>query len=200
MDSVSHFPAKISYEHTLKRFSFFFFSFSRGQAWGILGFAQTYMWTKDPAFLHAATTLANHFLEKLSAATHHHPYVPLWDFDDAAVPFLRDTSAGMIAANGMLLLHQILQGSSTTSAYLNAVLRIAKETVELSLAADPAPFIIDGRDGRVDVAETEWAAILKNATANNNEYAILQYSDHGLVYADYYFLELGNKLLRMGLV
>lgn len=171
---------------------------SSGQAWGILGFAQSYAWTKDPAILQAATTLADHFLERLSSATHHHPYVPLWDFDDSASPFLRDTSAGMIAANGLLILHQQL--AIKNSRYLEAVIRIIKDTVNLSLATDPAPLILDEASGEIDVAELEWDSILKNATANNNEFAIYRYSDHGLVYADYYFLELGNKLLRMGFI
>lgn len=170
----------------------------RGQAWGILGFAQTYIWTKEPAFLRAATMLADHFLKRLSSASHHHPYVPLWDFDDDASQLLRDTSAGMIAANGLLLLHQTLHGRHDSS-YLQAVLRIVKETIDLSLSDDPAYFTIH-ESGEIDVAETSWASILKNATAHNNEFSLRRYSDHGLVYADYYFLELGNKLLRMGFV
>ena len=73
------------------------------------------MWTRDPVFLHAATELANYFLARLESSTCENPYVPLWDFD-APVPLnagelpLRDTSAGMIAANGLLLLHQALRG------------------------------------------------------------------------------------------
>ena len=42
--------------------------------------------------------------------------------------------------------------------------------------------------------------ILMHATANNNEDSHKRCADHGLVYADYYFLEAGNKLLGMGLV
>jgi hypothetical protein len=109
---------------------------------------------------------------------------------------LRDTSAGMIAANGLLLLHQILRNNSP---YLAAAIRIAKETVELSLSSDRARFSV-GDDGRVTVERGAWDGILMNATANNNEFAVMRYSDHGLVYADYYFLELGNKLMRMALV
>ncbi|OBT40792.1 hypothetical protein VE00_08932 [Pseudogymnoascus sp. WSF 3629] len=173
-------------------------TWSRGQAWGILGFAQTYAWTKDPAILQAATALSDHFLKQLSSATHHHPYVPLWDFDDNEPSLLRDTSAGMIAANGLLILHQQL--ATERSPYLDAVRHIVKDTVDLSLATDLAPLKVNAASGKIEVAEPDWASILKNATANNNEFAIFRYSDHGLVYADYYFLELGNKLLRMGLV
>jgi hypothetical protein len=102
----------------------------------------------------------------------------------------------MIAANGLLLLHQILHNNSP---YLAVAIQIAKETVELSLSLDRARFSV-GHDGRVTVEKGAWDGILMNATANNNELAVMRYSDHGLVYADYYFLELGNKLIRMGLV
>jgi hypothetical protein len=170
---------------------------ARGQAWAILGFTQTYIWTKDPTFLQAATSLAKYFLKRMSEATHAHPYVPVWDFDaPPESPPLRDTSAGMIAANGLVLLHQILNNNSP---YLAAALRIVKETIELSLSSDKASFSI-GADGEVTVGSGSWDGILMNATANNNENAVMRYSDTGLVYADYYFLEFGNKLMRMGLV
>lgn len=175
---------------------------SRGQAWGILGFTQTYIWTKDPTFLQAAISLSDYFLGQLANATHEHPCVPVWDFD-APIPVntapLRDTSAGMIAANGLLLLHQTLHNNSP---YLDAVLRISRETVNYCLSSDVPKFEV-GSDGKVNVPSLEkgrWDSILTHATANNNEDALHRYSDHGLVYADYYFLELGNKLLRMGLV
>lgn len=170
---------------------------ARGQAWAILGFTQSYVWTKQSTFLQAAIDLSGYFLERISSATHTHPFVPVWDFDaPPETPPLRDTSAGMIAANGLVLLHQILNNNSP---YLASVLRIAKETIDLSLSSDKARFSIGG-DGAVAVEKGTWDAILMNATANNNENAVVRYSDHGLVYADYYFLEFGNKLMRMGLV
>ena len=73
---------------------------SRGQAWAILGFTQTYIWTSDPTFLVIAMSLANFFVQRLSRATHDHGFVPPWDFDAPREPggdILRDTSAGMIA-------------------------------------------------------------------------------------------------------
>ncbi|KAG4436262.1 hypothetical protein IFR05_008244 [Cadophora sp. M221] len=181
-------------------------TWSRGQAWGILGYSQTYMWTRDPVFLHAATELANYFLARLESSTCNSPYVPLWDFD-APVPLnqgelpLRDTSAGMIAANGLLLLHQVLRGQGEGARYLAAAMRIATETIELSLSEDKASFapVADGKDA-LSVPEGSFDAILRNATACRNEDSLRQYWDHGLVYADYYFLEFGNKLIRMGLV
>lgn len=41
--------------------------------------------------------------------------------------------------------------------------------------------------------------ILEGSTVNNYEFAPRQWADHGLVYADYYFLLVGNLLLDMGI-
>ncbi|OIW32799.1 glycoside hydrolase family 88 protein [Coniochaeta ligniaria NRRL 30616] len=185
-------------------------TWSRGQAWAILGFTQTYMWTRDTTFLSAAQRTADYFLQRLSESpAPTHKDVPLWDFD--APPYedidtngqpLRDTSAGMIAANGLLLLHQALQAADPlrSSLYLTAALRIASDTIGYSVERnDVASFTVDNHS-KVQVAPGTWDAILKHSTANNNASALMRYRDLGLVYADYYFLELGNKLLRMGLV
>lgn len=109
---------------------------------------------------------------------------------------LRDSSAGMIAANGLLLLHQILGDGSK---YLDDALRITSETIDMCQATEPARLVADAQSN-IRAEGVTFDCILKHATANNNEYALVRYSDHGLVYADYYFLEFGNKLLRMGMV
>ncbi|RFU81288.1 unsaturated glucuronyl hydrolase [Trichoderma arundinaceum] len=172
-------------------------TWSRGQAWTILGFAQTYIWTKEQAFLDAAISLTEYFLERLRSATHAYPYVPLWDFDaPIGDKILRDSSAGMIAANGLLLLHQILGNDSK---YLDDALRIAGEIIDMCQTTDSARLVTDAAS-KIKAQGVTFDCILKHATANNNEYALMRYSDHGLVYADYYFLEFGNKLLRMGMV
>ena len=52
----------------------------------------------------------------------------------------------------------------------------------------------------IKVSESGFDAILRNSTTNWNPDAHKKYKDHGLVYADYYLLEFGNKLLRAGLL
>ncbi|KAK5048257.1 hypothetical protein LTR84_005927 [Exophiala bonariae] len=205
-------------------------TWSRGQAWAILGYAQTYAWTKELDFLDVACGLAEYFLLKLETApacvelnvriaeqetssTHKTiksgRYVPLWDFDapleDSDSPPLRDTSAGMIAANGLLMLSESLSdgGQHDLSArYIEAALRIVRETIECSLAPEKAHLTqVDGQITGEDVTpERTFEAILKNATTSNNPMGRERIKDHGLVYADYYFIEFGNKLLRMGVV
>lgn len=97
-------------------------------------------------------------------------------------------------ANGFLLLHQTLQGQSP---FLDTVKRIVDDTLNFSLNNTPVEIDLD--DDRINSINTPQQSILIHSTANNNENAMVRYADHGYVVADFYFLELGNKLLRMGL-
>ncbi|KAL4938984.1 hypothetical protein BDV06DRAFT_231355 [Aspergillus oleicola] len=200
---------------------------SRGQAWGILGFMQTYEWTLEAEFLTTARHLADYFIQRMPEDG-----VPYWDFDapvDEACP--RDTSAGLVACCGLVLLYKALKDTQRTAAqhYLDSALRILEGTVSNFMTPSTATFSIDasetalavypeterqGQPGRLtvslnppssgerkqhdnsDIPET----ILDGATVCNYEFATKRWADHGLVYADYYFLLLGNMLLDMGIV
>ncbi|KAK2808449.1 hypothetical protein FQN50_004657 [Emmonsiellopsis sp. PD_5] len=206
-------------------------TWARGQAWAIMGYAQTYLWTHDRVFLDISCGLAEYFIARLETApecvdvlgTGTHctgRYVPLWDFDapilDTSFP-LRDSSAGVIAANGLVLLYQSLAAvglQALAVRYLDVAVRIVRDTVALCLAPDR--WVIATREGvgegsvdvvRVPTGEGEgegdgdsFDAILMHATANFNEFDFRRYWDHGLVYGDYFLVEFGNKLLRLGLV
>ncbi|PGH17461.1 hypothetical protein AJ79_01061 [Helicocarpus griseus UAMH5409] len=229
-------------------------TWARGQAWGIMGYAQTFNWTRDRAFLDISCGLAEYFITRLETAPKYVEvlavrddpeactgrYVPLWDFDapilDTSRP-LRDSSAGVIAANGMLLLHQGLlavREYGLAARYLEMAMRIVRETLALCLAADRCGFVMRNRgakdgnertdnpiieaipvqdidnggvgngneveNGNGEQGPMTFDAILMHATANFNEFDYRRYWDHGLVYADYFLIEFGNKLLRLGLV
>jgi hypothetical protein len=196
-------------------------TWSRGQAWAIMGFAQVYTWTRDTKYLHTAIECAKYFLHRLHEGDgkHHHPMVPLWDFDapseDPSEP-LRDVSAGVIAANGLMIIHQSLQSISSAQAalrldsgtnFLEIALQIVSEILDMSYDQDLASFqtavkgnVNGAGPAEIQVKESGFDAILRNSTTNWNEHAHMKYADHGLVYADYYLLEFGNKLLRAGLL
>ncbi|ORY68581.1 Six-hairpin glycosidase-like protein [Pseudomassariella vexata] len=194
-------------------------TWARGQAWGILGYAQSFLWTQDDEFLDAACGLAEYFLLRLKTSPGcvevpvpegkgtKGRYVPLWDFDapiDEDNP-LRDSSAGLAAANGMLILAQGLAGRSEgqrSQRYLNASLTIVRDTLAFSLAPEKAVLVTDAGELSAKDADAgeNFEAILKNATANHNSKDHMRYWDHGLVYGDYYLIEYGNRLLKMGLL
>ncbi|KAF1843221.1 glycoside hydrolase family 88 protein [Cucurbitaria berberidis CBS 394.84] len=186
-------------------------TWSRGQAWGILGYAETYVWTRDRRFLEASCGLAEYFLHRLENAppcVTKGRKVPLWDFDapieDEENP-LRDSSAGVIAANGMLILSQTLASIdqiSLSSRFRKAAMSIIQDTLSFALAPEKAQ-LVSGPYQHIGteqvLAGCRYDGMLKFGTANNNATARKRYSNHGLVYGDYYLVEFGNRLLRMGL-
>ncbi|KAH8551148.1 glycoside hydrolase family 88 protein [Umbelopsis sp. PMI_123] len=145
-------------------------TWSRGQAWALYGFATVYKYTKDPKFLDAAKKLTDYFMTRVEDG------VVYWDFD-APRPCVWDTSASMIACSGMLLICQL----ENSQEYIPQVEQMLKVCLERAQTSD---------DG---------CTILDHATVNNHPHANLIIADHGLVYADYYFLEVGNRLIDMGL-
>jgi hypothetical protein len=186
-----------------------------------MGFAQVYTWTKDTKYLLTAIKCAEYYLRRCQEGDEiwHHPLVPLWDFDapldDPKEP-LRDVSAAMAIANGLLIIHQSLQSLSSVEAaqladpsinFLDIALKIVSQTLDMSYDHDIASFEVPGKGlvngagaAEIKVRESGFDAILRNSTTNWNPDAHKKYKDHGLVYADYYLLEFGNKLLRAGLL
>ncbi|KAF2025009.1 Six-hairpin glycosidase [Setomelanomma holmii] len=177
-------------------------TWSRGLAWGILGHAETYVWTKKCRFLEVA-------------------HVPLWDFDapiENENEPLRDSSAGVngltcllravvIAANGMLILSQALASTyryqhSLAARFRKAAIGIVDDTLKLALASEKALLVLEQYQ-QIQAKEVEpgrrFDGMLKAGTANNNVNARKRYANHGLVYGDYYLVEFGNKLFRMSL-
>jgi hypothetical protein len=195
-------------------------TWARGQSWAILGYAQTFFWTKSRKFLDAAMGLADYFIFRLESAPNvvdeegRGRYVPLWDFD-APITYtnvgeekapLRDVSAGMIAANGMILLYgqlSVIGEHEAARRYLDYALAIARDTIALAYNRDKMCFGFDQVNGKIKVKQASghrFDAILERSTANFNEDHADRHWDHGLVYADYYFLEFGNRLLDMRLI
>lgn len=187
-------------------------NWARGQAWAILGYAQTYLSTKDQRFLDASCGLAEYFLYRLETApacVTTGRYVPLWDFDapiDDESNIVRDSSAGVIAANGMIILSQALAGfgqGMLASRFREAALVIVQDTISFALAPEKAKLVC-ASNGYMSVEDLTsgdtFEGLLKYGTANNNEQARKRYANHGLVYGDYYLAHFGNRLMKMGLV
>lgn len=204
-------------------------TWSRGQAWGVLGYAQTYTWTKDKKYLDIACGLAEYFLYRMDTSpacvevpiangnstlneagpSHRRGrYVPLWDFDapieNHSFP-LRDSSAGAIAANGMLIISQAfvnLGDDRLATRFRTAAVDIVDDLLAVALAPEKAKLVV-GADGMTDVEDVTpgetFEGLMKYGTACNHEFANHRYANHGIVYGDYYLVEFGNRLLRLDL-
>jgi hypothetical protein len=108
----------------------------------------------------------------------------------------------------MLVLSQALAGAGQdglASSFREAAVTIVRDTLDFALASEKVRFapVAEG-DDKLRAEDVEpgrrFDALLKYGTANNNTYARKRYANHGLVYGDYYLVEFGNRLLRMGLV
>lgn len=186
-------------------------AWARGQAWAIAGFAQTYLWTDDDEFLQAAQNCADYFLAHMPSSR-----VPPWDFTAphvAGETVPPDTSAGVIAAYGMLLIQEAHTTRGRTSRYLREAIDMLAGICAAALNP-PSRFVALESQLPVETIESGTKlsksavgveveengspqTILGGATINNYEFAPRRWADHGLVYADYYFLLCGNKLLEM---
>lgn len=72
-------------------------SWSRGQAWGLYGFILSYLYTKDENYLSASKKIAHYFISCICD-----DWLPRCDFRSPAEPVIYDSTAGAIAACGLL--------------------------------------------------------------------------------------------------
>jgi unsaturated chondroitin disaccharide hydrolase len=96
-------------------------SWSRGQAWGIYGFALSYLHSKKAEYLDTAKRIAHYFISNLALSG----WLPLVDFRSPAEPVKYDSTAGMIACCGLLEIAGHVSGMEKPL-YTNAALNILR--------------------------------------------------------------------------
>ncbi|MFB9056877.1 glycoside hydrolase family 88 protein [Mariniflexile ostreae] len=141
-------------------------AWSRGQSWGLYGFAMTYRETGDVKYLQHAERIANFIIN--------HPnmpedMVPYWDYNAPEVPTLRDASAAAIMASAFVEL--------STLSKVNGLKYFKMAEKILKSLSSPEYFAEPGTNGNY---------LIKHATGNFLKNSEL---DGTLSYADYYFLE-----------
>jgi unsaturated chondroitin disaccharide hydrolase len=145
-------------------------SWSRGQAWALYGMVNTFSYTGDRSFLAAAKRVAHYFLASMPEDA-----VPYWDF--RAEPFAdqpRDSSAGAIAASGLIEISKCVP-SSESCIYMNAAKKIL-----FSLTEQYATWHVPDHE-----------AILLHGTGHKPENKNV---DVSLIYGDYFYVEAMAKL------
>ena len=144
-------------------------SWTRGQAWAIYGFVLSYLYTKDENHLKTAVKVADYFISCLKEAQ---DFVPDCDFRAPKEPIYKDTTAGCIAACGMLEIASCLPEGMRSEYFENAV-RILRETEERCC----------------DWSENGDAIVLMGTESYNSGHNI------PIIYGDYYFINAIYKLL-----
>ena len=148
-------------------------AWSRGTAWAIYGLTLSYQYTREVKYLETAKRVAHFFLSHLPE-----DFVPDWDFRlPADVDSPKDSSAGAIAACGLLLL-----ADKVTTAESPIYHRAGEKILE-SLYKNYGDW------------EGSEEGLILHATSHFPEG---KYTDNPLIYGDYYFVEglarlKGNK-------
>ncbi|CAG7616894.1 Unsaturated glucuronyl hydrolase [Paenibacillus solanacearum] len=89
-------------------------TWTRGQAWGVYGFALSYRYTGNPLYLETSRRMARYFLERLPEDD-----VVYWDFNAPVnAETKRDSSASAITAAGVLELLSHLEPDDADRAFL----------------------------------------------------------------------------------
>lgn len=141
-------------------------AWSRGQAWGIYGFILSYIHTKEERYLNTAKRIAHYFVANL-----YDELIPQCDFRAPESPVLYDTSAGVIAACGLIEIARAVPRLERRM-YLSWAVKILKEI-------------------------TDKASSLESDTDNILENGCESYdagSQIPLIYGDYYYAEAFSKL------
>jgi unsaturated chondroitin disaccharide hydrolase len=149
-------------------------SWTRGQAWGLYGFAISAAHTKDEPeykeYLSASKRIAHYFVS--SAASY--GYIPPIDFRAPKEPALKDSSAGAIAACGLLQLADLL-GKEEQDFYIGAATQMLKALEETCCDWNPE------RDSIVQEGACAYHC-------KSDEHRV------PLIYADYFFIEAVHRL------
>ncbi|HCL01769.1 MAG TPA: glycosyl hydrolase family 88 [Lachnoclostridium phytofermentans] len=143
-------------------------AWTRGQAWAIYGFVLNYLHTKDERYLMTSKRVAHFFLTNMSVEK---DGVPPCDFRSPKDPIYKDTTAGSIAACGLLEISKVVP-EYEKGIYLEGAIRILKgiETNFCNLSFDTDSLV---------------------------EYGTERYgkgTNIPIIYGDYYFIEALMKI------
>lgn len=150
-------------------------SWSRGQAWGLYGYAMMYEKTQETRFLQQAINIASYLIS--------HPkmpgdYIPYWDFNAANIPDEpRDASAAALMASALIQLSDYVDDRLSQK-----YLELAEK--QIRVLASPEYLAAKGENGNF---------ILKHSVGSKPHNSEI---DVPLTYADYYFVEAMLRLKK----
>jgi unsaturated chondroitin disaccharide hydrolase len=148
---------------------------SRGLAWALYGFSNSYEYSRDPRFLETAEACADYYITHSNSDG-----IPPWDFN--APPESRklvDTSSAAIAASGLLRLCRLLQDPVKGHYYWSTAILILRTLCEKHLAKK----------------DKKWEGILKGGVYHlHKELGV----DESVMWGEYFFVEaLEQALLQL---
>ncbi len=152
-------------------------AWARGLAWSLYGFSKVYALTGNKEFLEVAERNAAYWLANLPDDN-----VPYWDFHadlSATLPWgpQKDSSAGAIAASGLLDLAQQTESAELREAYRNTALAMLDALVVSEYLADATP---------------GWEGILKHGVYHTEKNLGV---DESVMWGEFFFVEAVGKAM-----
>lgn len=99
-------------------------SWSRGCAWALYGFVLSYLYTKEERYLEGAKKVADHFIKSCEG-----DWLPRIDFYAPETPVYYDSTAGAIAASGLIELAKVAS-EECGYRYADAAVKILRAMTE----------------------------------------------------------------------
>lgn len=155
-------------------------AWARGLAWSLYGFSQCYALTGDEAYLDVAKRNAAYWLAHLPADK-----VPFWDFRadlEQPLPWgpQKDSSAGAIAASGLLDLAAQTRSAPQSALYRETALAMLDALVEPQYLAANTP---------------GWEGILKHGVYHTKKNLGV---DESVMWGEFFFVEALSKAIEAG--
>lgn len=147
-------------------------SWARGQAWALYGFGTCYSFTGDRRFLDTAQANADFFIERTGDRL-----IPPNDWEDPSPLMTYESSAGAVAASGLLQLSQLVEDSSLAGTYSEYAFRIIEKLCSSEFLADE---------------HEEWEGVLKHGSYHEQKRLGV---DESVMWGEYFFAEALDKIL-----
>jgi unsaturated chondroitin disaccharide hydrolase len=147
-------------------------SWARGQAWALYGFGTCYAFTNDERYLEAAIATADFFVDRTGDRA-----IPPNDWEEPNPAMAVESSAGAIAASGLLQLSQLVDDSAKAKKYADFALR--------SIEAMCSPEYLA-------INEPEWEGALKHGSYHEQKKLGV---DESVMWGEYFFTEALDKVL-----
>lgn len=147
-------------------------SWTRGQSWAIYGFTLSYLHSGKTQYLDTAKKVAHYFISCIQDK-----YIPAIDFRSPETPAYIDTTAGAIAASGMIEISKHVPDYEK-KVYLNAALKILKA---------------------LEKEHCDWTDKVDSILQNGSE-AYDKGIHKSIIYGDFFFIEAIMKLKETGIL
>jgi len=147
-------------------------SWARGQTWALYGFGTCYALTGEEKYLETAQACADFYIERTG-----HDFVPPNDWEERNPLQRYESSAGAIAASGLMQLSKLVRDESKAKLYANYAFEIVRKLCTSEFLASKTE---------------DWEGALKHGSYHETKKLGV---DESVMWGEYFFTEALDKVL-----